>query len=283
MAIVNTNFNSIFGAYQYNLASRGLTESLTKISSGKRVVSAEDDPASIRLISNLKLKESSYNVATNRNAAEVQDLLQISYDAISSIQDMLLEMQNLALRAANDATLSPADYATLNSQYQEYVDAIEDVTLETEYNNNKLLEGTYDPGKTLQGPGDYVQTIEIPDVNAQLFGGPPATDISSTSINNPANAAAAIPVIEASQQYIAGVQTLNGFQASSLAKAIEEAEGMRVNYASALSHVEDVDMASEIALFSKLQIISEASTAIMAQANSSARNVIDILGSLNNG
>jgi len=278
MAIVNTNFNSIFAASQYTQISRAISESTLKISSGKRVIHAGDDPSSLQIITNLTKDTRAYDVANNRNTTEVLALLQTSYTALGAVKEMLLDMQDLALRAINDATLTPADYGTLEAQYQEYITQIDKTVKEAEFNGRKLLEGTYSgPGDTLQGPGTYSQEIDIPDADNQLFN---VLNLDGTSIANAGLATAALPVVENSLTYIANVQTLNGFQVDSLTKARTVAEDMRINLLSALSNVEDVDLASEIARFAELQITSQAAIAMMAQANTSKANVIDILDSL---
>ena len=275
MAIVNTSFNSIF-ATQYSSLERLISDSILKISSGLRLTNAGDGPADVIQQTYLNKQIKTYEVS-RQNADDALSLLQTAYVALGQMSEILLEMQDLTLQSMNDVTVTDAERAVMNTAYLEHYNSLLEIAQGTEWNGLNLLDGTYVPGKTLMGPGSFTQTLELPNMVA-----PTMVQLGATSIDTVANATAAQPGIETMTNYVSYVRSLNGLQVATVEEGISFADDIAANYAAALSNVQDVDMASEIAHFASLQILSQSTSAIMAQANNSSARVISLLESLPN-
>jgi flagellin len=271
MAIVNTNFNSVFGSVQLARIERAIGQATVRISSGSKLNNSGDNPSGVIAASWFKARVSGIGQA-EFNATDTESMLKVADSAINEINDYLLAMRDLALRAANDATLSAADFTSLNTEYQGYLTDARDRGNDATFNGRMLLDGSYySAGRRAQvGPGSSDSiTVTIDDIENTL-----TTTVAGTTITNAANAAAALTQIDNS---IAASQAEVGGFISEMGARLEGLGNQEINMTAALSNITDADMAAEISRFAQLQILSQSSTAVLAQANSVTERIISIL------
>lgn len=278
MSIVNTNFTSVFVANQINSLERALSESIQKISSGTKLLDSSDDPSGV-------ISQSAFTAhirgarTAMYNVEEIYALMETADSAASELEDGLMEMRDAALEAANDATLTAADFTALNNEFQAGVVAFGTKVSNAEFNGNLIFDaaGPYAAGKTaLIGPftGDTL-TVTIPSLTATV-----ATFVGK-NLNNAANATTAITTIDNALDNISLVRAGLGAYMEGLEIVSDDLSGQELAISSALSNVQDVDYASEIANFSNLSTISEAATSVLANVHSIDELVINALREMN--
>ena len=280
MSIVSSNFNLTFGANQLLRLDRELGTTSLRLSTGSKVNNAGDNPTGIMVLSEFSAQISGIRTATS-NAEQTDSLLKTADGLLSEIRDILLEMRDTALVAANDATLTLADYANLDSAYQAFLTDIDAKANSGEYNNTVLLDGTYaTPGKSAHigpNPGDSIAIIIASALTTDLGGG----SLVGTDVTSAGNAGAAVTAIDTALDDLNANQASVGATMTRVEDAINGLGTQEINMTAAYSSISDADMASEIAYFAKLQILSDSTTAVMAQANNTSQRVIGILDKLN--
>lgn len=278
MSIVNTNFTSVFVANQINSLERALSESIQKISSGTKLLDSSDDPSGV-------ISQSAFTAHVRGarqamyNVEEIYALMETADSAASEMEDGLMEMRDAALEAANDATLTAADFTALDNEFQAGVVALAAKVSGAEFNGNLIFDaaGPYSAGKTaLVGPfnGDTL-TITIPSLTATV------ATFAGEDLTSAANATSALTVIDNALDYISLVRSGLGTYMQGLEIVSDDLSGQDLAISSALSNVEDVDYASEIANFSDLSTMTEAATSILATIHNVDELVINALREMN--
>ena len=293
MAIVNTNFYSpitSIGFLNLQQTDNAISRSVQKLSSGSRLVNSSEDPSGKILANKFKAQVSGMSTATG-NAQDAISLLQVADSALNELSDNLLRMRDLALKTMNQVTLTAADVATMQTEFASLRDDITNKANATTFNNVTLLDGTLVPGLVAHvGPDagtQYQLTITIQTMVASSIANA-TTDLAnvqltSDGINSAAgHADSALQAISASMTYLSQVQTAVATQQIRMNGAINILSAEEVNTSAALSRVSDVDMASEISYFVKLQIIAQAGTAVVANGDTASQRIVKLLDSLHN-
>jgi flagellin len=276
MSRINTN-TAAYGAYR-NLTMTGqkLQKSIEKLSSGFRINRAADDAAGAAIANDLRSTGRSLQAA-QRNASQANSVLQIADGAVNTIATILDRMKELATSAASDSS-GTTGRANLDAEYQQLVLEIDRITATTKYQGSALLDGTYAGTFLVSSSGDYAanDTITVSGAalnmgSATLLGGAAANLLTlgaaqaelvkiDTGITN---VGAAIGVIGAGQSRIE-------YASNNVASTFE-------NVQSAESVIRDTDMAYEMTQFTKYQILQQAGTAMLAQANQAPQSILKLL------
>lgn len=284
---INTNIAALRAYYNLTTTTEELASRQQKLTTGLRVTLASDDPASFVMSKTMGTRVS--NLATvQKTIGQAKDMLGVVEGGLNAIVDLLREMKDKALEAA-DGSIGSTERISLGKAIVALGDSINDIAQNTEWNNITLLDGTYSTTNTLTfrtgvGVGD------ITTISLTTFGGLTTEgdftlsslgldSLISGGVSTIADASSIVSAVTNAISYVNSAITeigakSKGLKARSDAIAIEQ-----TNTESALSRIRDADTLFEAMETSKLQIRSQATIAMLAQANSLPQMVLQLLGS----
>ena len=262
---INTNVMSLAAQRNLSRTETGLQTSIERLSSGLRVNSAKDDAAGLAIASRIDAQVRGLNVAI-RNAGDAISLAQTAEGGLSEITNMLQRMRELAVQSAN-ATNSTSDRANLNAEFQQLNTEITRQIGATSFNGIAVLNTA--STQSFQVGANAGQTI---DVSTSVVAAAPGGAITDATTANTAIGAVdtALDAVTTARATYGAVQ--NRFQSviNNLSVAAE-------NQAAARSRIMDADFAMETANLTRLQILQQAGTAMVAQANAVPQSVLSLL------
>lgn len=269
---INSNINSLTA--QKNLASSqsALATSIQRLSSGFRINGAKDDAAGLAISTSMNSQVNGLNQAT-RNANDGISLLQTADGALSQVSNMLQRMRDLSVQSAN-GTLGTGDRKNLDAEVQQLKTQIGTIASKTAFNNVALLSGglSGSPLK-LQVGANAGDSMSITVGRATLSG----LGISATSIQTSGGASAAISAISTALNAINTNRANLGAAMNRLSYVVSLNQTNATNLSAASSQIQDTDYAAETANLTKNNILQQAGTSILAQANSIPQNVLSLL------
>jgi len=257
---VNTNVAALTA--QRNLASvtGRLQGNFARLSSGLRIASASDDAAGLGISERMRGQIRSLGVA-GRNAQDGVSVAQTAEGALSEVNNNLNRMRELAVQAAN-GTLSTADRATLDTEFQALVTEIDRVASQTTFNGLNLLDGSTASLDVQVGTNaGEVISVGLADTSSGTLG------ISGLDVTSAANASAALASIDTATDTINTTRGNLGAAQNRLGSAIASIANTRENLSAAESRIRDVDVAWESADLTRNTILQQAAVSVLAQAN----------------
>ncbi|GAB3186910.1 flagellin N-terminal helical domain-containing protein [Hydrogenophaga aquatica] len=275
---INTNVMSLNAQRNTSATQNSLATSMQRLSSGLRVNSAKDDAAGLAIAERMNTQVRGMTVAI-RNANDGISLAQVAEGGLSTVGNMMQRMRELAVQSINSTNLS-GDLAALNEEYTQLAAEIGRTLSSIEFNGAKIFEPATD--YTFQVGANADQTITVAstalDVSATnvsaAYGGGAASGLDTT--NNSGNAA----VLSALDEAITAVNTIRatlGAVQSRFENTISFLQGAVENQSAARGRIMDADFASETANLSRSQILQQAGTAMIAQANQLPQGVLALL------
>ena len=281
MVNINSNYAASFAANAAKQKMSALDSAMERLSTGKRINYARDDAAGQAIAVRLTAEIQGLAVAA-RNAADGQSMVDTADGALQETQALLLRMRELAVQASN-GTLGDADKAALEVEAGSLEAEIKRISDNTSWGGKKLLDGSFSGDmsvntRTLQIGTTEGQTIElsIPDMaaTAATIGYSVAHSIGSFT-----GAQSAIGSIDAALSGVAEVRGKLGGISNRLDSTIANLNQVRVNLAASKGRIEDADFAEETGNLAKNQIMQQAAIAMVAQANASKNNVLNLIQS----
>lgn len=270
MTIINTNLNSLIAQAALTRNNRSLTQTMEQMSTGKRINSAKDDAAGLA-ISNRQTAQIRGLDQAVRNANDAISMIQTAEGATNEITNMLHRMRELAVQAAN-ATYVATDKSALQLEFAELQAEVIRISDMTEWNGTKILNGDTTAASYQVGANaGQVITVTFKDLDA-ITG--VATAVS-TAIS--ATAATAISQIDTALTAIDTFRSDLGAKINRLTHAADNLNNVSVNTAASRSRIMDIDYAKASSELARTQIIQQAATAILAQANTSQQTVMKLL------
>jgi flagellin len=277
MSVINTNVNSLIAQNAVNVNARALSNAMEQLSTGKRINSAKDDAAGLSISSIMTAQIRGLNQAV-RNANDAISLLQTADGAMIEQTNMMQRMRELAVQAAND-TVTPTQKEYLDNEFQALMTEIDRIGGQTQWNGEDLLlatggtAGTY----TFQiGAGDTaINTIDVAIGKATtlgIFSDLAGEDISTTEFATSAITALDLAIEEGSLQ-----RSVLGAAINQLTYAADNMTNISMNTSASRSRIEDTDYATASTELARTQIIQQAATAMLAQANQSPQSVLALL------
>ncbi|BAD41957.1 flagellin [Symbiobacterium thermophilum] len=272
---INTNLAALNAWRALTINHGAMTKSLEKLSSGYRVNRAADDAAGLAVSEKMRAQIRGLNMAV-RNAQDGVSLIQTAEGGAQKIQDMLQRMRELAVQAASD-TLDDPDRQLLNKEFAQLIEEIERTANSTTFNEKELLNAdaasaTFDihvgPGAD---PDNDVITLQMADLTDT------GLKISELTISTKSDATTAISTLDNAIDTVSSTRATFGAYQNRLEGAIETLKIQAENLTAAESRIRDADMALEMATFTKYQILQQASTAMLAQANMSTQSILSLL------
>ncbi|ARU60426.1 flagellin [Tumebacillus avium] len=278
---IQNNLSALFAQNKLSANNNNLSKSLEKLSSGYRINRAGDDAAGLAISEKMRGQISGLNMAV-KNSQDGISLIQTAEGALNETHSILQRMRELGVQAVND-TNTKADRSKIKDELLQLRSEIDRIAETTQFNGQKLLNGSFNT-KTFQIGANQGQTIQL-TVNSmqaeQLNAG-----ITSIGIGNIASGNAASQVSAASDFITAvddAINTVNdersklGAVQNRLEHTINNLQTSAENLTAAESRIRDVDMASEMVKFTKNQILTQAGTSMLAQANQAPQGVLSLL------
>jgi flagellin len=271
--VVQHNLTAMNSNRMLGLTTSSQAKSTEKLSSGYRVNRAADDAAGLAISEKMRRQVKGLTQAS-RNAQDGISCVQTAEGALTEVHDMLQRMNVLANQASND-TMSTADRKYLDQEVQALVSEIDRVQSTTTFNEKNLLDGTFS-GKNLQVGAESGQFISISIANMKAS----SIGLSSVAVSgdNNVNAQSAITQIKNALASVSSQRADLGAVQNRLEHTIKNLDNVVENTTAAESQIRDTDMASEMVAFSNANILAQAGTSMLAQANQSNQNVLSLLG-----
>ena len=279
-SIINTNIASLNSQRNLNASQSALSTSLQRLSSGLRVNSARDDAAGLAIATRMTAQGRGMTVAI-RNANDAISLAQTAEGALGQIKDHLLRMRDLAVQASN-ATNTTGDQAQLQTEFAQLQAEISRIYQDTTFNGLNILDS--DAGTlNFQVGANSGELVTITTTALSGSAITAATNSSSAIISASSATAGAASAQIAIDAIDTALDTLNT-ERSTYGAAQSRFEGIvsilqisRENQEAAASRIVDADYASETAALTRAQILQQAGTAMLAQANSLPNSVLSLL------
>jgi len=285
MSVINTNVNSLVAQNAVNTNARALSKAMEQLSTGKRINGSKDDAAGLSISQIMTAQIRGLNQAV-RNANDGISLLQTADGAMIEQSNMLQRMRELAVQASTD-TVTPDQKVYLDKEFQALLTEVDRIGAATQWNGKNLLDAT---GGTL-GAGTYVFQV---GANASqnisvLIGKATTTGIYSDIVGakivddaaNPTTATGvattAIGNIDKALKAANNQRAAIGAGINQLTYAADNLSNISMNTAASRSRIEDTDYAQASTELARTQIIQQAATAMLAQANQSPQSVLALL------
>jgi flagellin len=271
MISINTNTASSMAAYNLGSTNVNLQKSLQRLSSGSRINNSSDDAGGLAV--SMKLSASIRRTeATQANVNNAISLLQTQDGVLKNADKILIRMSELA-QLSTDVTKTATDKALYQTEYDSLGEALDDLSGEL-FNGVDLFTAGSDTLSVITSE-DGSQSVDINQGDLAAI----ATAVSAiTSLSTAAGASQAeITTLTNNIQSLAGMRATNGADQSRLTFAADMLAINKVNLESANSRIADVDIASESANLARFNILQQAGTAMLAQANQSQQSVLRLL------
>lgn len=283
---INTNAASLTAQRNLSSSGAGLNNSIARLSSGLRVNNAKDDAAGLAIAERMNAQIRGFDVAS-RNANDGISLLQVADGAMGKISDNLQRMRELAVQAKN-GSLNTTDRTNLNREYVELANEVNRVTQGTTFNGNAVFSSANKSMTFQVGTGNATtDTLTVNLTDTATAGGNDLTTVLTNGagsiqanlggVDSVANATTAITNIDAALDAITGMRAVVGAGQSRLDQVISFADLSSTNLATARGRIMDADFAKETASMTRAQILQQAGTAMLAQANQLPNNVLSLL------
>jgi flagellin len=270
--VINTNMMSLNSQRALNVSQRSLQISAERLSSGLRINRAKDDAAGLAISERITAQIRGLDQAM-RNANDGISMLQTTEGAMDEIANALQRMRELAVQAAT-GTVSAADKQSLDAEFQALLAEIDRISTSTEFNGTQVLTGG--ASVTLQigfkDQADNQLTINFSDLSNL------AITVNAASIDTGPNALAALGFLDTDIDTISGARAEVGAIQNRLESTIRNLANVVENQSAARSRIRDADFAVETANLTRTQILQQAGTAMLAQANQIPQNVLQLLG-----
>ncbi len=273
MSSINTNVMSLNAQRNLSASSGALATSMQRLSSGLRVNSAKDDSAGLAIAERMNAQVKGMNVAI-RNANDGISLAQTAEGALGKVGDSLQRMRELAVQSAN-ATNSTTDRANLNTEYQALNAEVTRVLTGTKFNGNDLLS-TAD-SKVFQVGANNVATDQITVSTTALQSGAGVAAVTASVITDAATSLASMNSLDTAINEITTARASFGAVQNRFDSVISNLQVASENQAASRGRIMDADFATETSNLSRGQILQQAGTAMIAQANQLPQGVLSLL------
>ncbi len=272
---INTNVSSIAAQRSLSKSNRESQSTLAKMSSGTRITKASDDAAGLAISEKLKARIKS-NVQANRNANDGISMVQTAEGGLDEISNMLTRLRELSIQSASD-TVGNTERNFTNMEYQNLKSEIERIAQVTEFNGTKLLSG--------EGPmldfqigvnnDDFQDRIsyDTSNQNAKLE----SLGLSDITVASKDGAQTALMTIDNAIEKVSGQRASLGAIQNRLISTSNNLQITNENLSAANSRIRDVDYAEVAAMNAKNNILNQAGTSVLGQANAQGQNALRLL------
>ena len=276
--VINTNIKSMMAANALTVNGRNMRNTMQSLSTGSRINSAADDAAGLSIRENMTAQIRGLNAAV-RNANDAISMLQTADGAMEEQSVMMQRMRELGVLAQND-TYSSAQRTAMQDEFSALRDEIDRIGADTQWNSMGLLTAS---GGDMGGTSTFSFQVgaNSSQVITVVIGNQSTTDqfsgIASSTVASAASAASAVSALDTAIATLAASRAVIGAGVNRLTHAADNATNIAQNVTESRSRVTDTDYAVATSELARTQIIQQAATAILAQANQQPQMVLSLL------
>lgn len=267
--IINHNLNAMNAHRQMGINTTNQGKAIEKLSSGQRINRAGDDAAGLAISEKMRGQIRGLEGAS-RNAQDGVSMIQTAEGALNETHNMLQRMRELAVQSANDTNVE-ADREAIQAELDALVDEIDRISTDTEFNTQKLLDGSLDGKLQIGANTDQVTELQIEDMGAGALG------VDAITLDDHDNSTAAIETIDEAIALVSTQRANLGATQNRLEHTIATNDNSAENLQAAESRIRDVDMAKEMMNLSKNNVLVQAAQSMLAQANQQPQGVLSLL------
>jgi flagellin len=251
-----------------------LGTAMERLSTGKRINSAKDDAAGLAIATSMTAQVRGMNQGI-RNANDGISLAQTAEGALDEVGNMLLRIRELAVQSASGTYQDATDRAYMQSEVDELTAQIDQVITNTEFNGVTLFDAST-ATVTIQTGANAADTVDLSmaDLTALTASGGAA---GSYDVSTAAGANGILGTLDTELDSLSSARATLGAGQNRLESVVNNLTDNVTNLSDARSRIEDADYSAETTAMAKAQILSQASTAMIAQANQSQQNVLSLL------
>ena len=274
---INTNLSALNTYRNLNSTQNDLSKSLEKLSSGLRINRAADDASGLTISEGLKSQVGGLTVAA-RNAQDGISVVQTAEGGLTETHSILQRMRDLAVQAGNDSNNEDSRKA-ITTEVGELTKELTRISASTNFNGIKLLDGSAGAAGVLKfqvgANGDAASQIDVDLSKSNVES--VSTAVGALTFDSATNAQAAITAIDEQIKYVSAARSSIGAVQNRFDHAINVTNVAKENLTAASSRITDVDMAEEMVKYTRDNILSQAGTSMLAQANQSTQGVLSLL------
>ncbi|HWL76835.1 flagellin [Microbacterium sp.] len=270
---IATNISALNAYRNLSGTQNDLSKSLEKLSSGLRINRAADDAAGLAISEGLRSQVNGLNVAT-RNAQDGISVIQTAEGALTEVHSILQRVRDLLVQGANDSN-NDDSRAAIATEIEQLGEELTRVAASTNFNGIKLLDGTNATLTFHVGAGSVAAEDQI-EVSLEDLSGLGAT-IGALTADDAATALTSIAAVDAEIITVSTARANLGAVQNRFESTINSLQVAAENLAAAKSRIADTDMAAEMVRFTSANILQQAGTAMLAQANQSGQGILQLL------
>jgi len=286
MAVVNTNVNATVAQNALVRNERQMNTAMERLSTGQRINGAKDDAAGLAISSRMTSQIRGLEVGI-RNANDAISMISTADGALVEVTNMLQRMRELALQSANGTTTS-SDRDYLDSEYQNLITEIDRIAQNTQWNGGSILNHTTTASSTFAyqvgANGGQTISVDFGDFNKTGASGVMQEVASAhgsieagTTASAMTTATSAVVAIDSAIASVNSQRATFGAAVNQLTYAVDNLASVKVNAEASRSRILDTDYATETSELARTQIIQQAGTAMLAQANQLPQTVLSLL------
>ena len=272
MTVINTNVSALRAQNGTRMANEALQTAMERLSSGKRINSAKDDAAGLAISSSMTSQIRGMTQAV-RNANDGISMAQTADGALDEVTNMLQRIRELAVQASS-GTYSSSDRTNLQTEVTALAAQITSITSNTKFNGVGLFTGSAGSSGTvtIQTGSSSGDTVNMDFTALNL------SAVSSVNLATSTGATAAMGSVDTLLTTVNTKRATLGAAESRLGSVVNNLTSNITNLSDARSRIQDADFGTETTNLAKSQILAQASTAMLAQANQSQQSVLKLLG-----
>ena len=270
--VIQTNVSSLEAQRNLFKSQNALQSSFNKLSSGFRINTAKDDAAGLAISESLKLQVKTLTI-NERNAGDAISMAQTAEGALGELSNIVLRMRELATQGAN-GSLQSSDRDFIQTEFSNLQAETKRIMTSTKFNGKQLITSssrTEDYQIGINNTSDDRITITFGGIKLQSL-----TGVARVS-SGPGNARTALDTIDAALFKVSQARARFGAMMNRFETTTSNLQSVRLNLASANSRIRDVDVAEEAATQSKNQVLSQAGTSVLSQANQTPQAAMSLL------
>lgn len=268
---INTNISALNAHRQLSINTNMAAKAMEKLSSGLRINRAGDDAAGLAISEKMRGQIRGLTMAS-KNAQDAISLIQTAEGALNETHSILQRMRELAVQAASDTNVDE-DRDAIQEEINALISEIDRIATTTEFNTKELLDGSFSATFHVGANEGQNITLDIDNMGSVSLG----VDVSTIDVTTQVNADSAISTINAAIEKVSTERSKLGALQNRLEHTIKNLDTSAENLQAAESRIRDVDMAKEMMEFTKQNILTQAATAMLAQANVAPQTVLQLL------
>ncbi|MCO4088174.1 MAG: flagellin FliC [Limnohabitans sp.] len=272
MSVINTNVKSLVAQNAMTINNRSMNKAMEQLSTGSRINSAADDATGLGIANKMTAQIRGLNQAV-RNANDGISMIQTAEGATKEITNMLQRMRELAVQSANGTYNDADDRASLDAEFTELVSQISDIAANTKWNNTAVIDSSVSSTDFQVGANSSeTMTWTMSKLDTTTLG------VASSKVDDVTSATAALTALDSAIGLVDTARSTMGAMVNRLTYAADNLANISQNTSASRSRIQDTDYATATTELARTQIIAQAATAMLAQANQQPQMVLKLLG-----